>query len=112
MGLVQAAPRTHAPVLSHVSGVFPLQPAVPGMQARQLPFKHTGLEAAHGAQLAPQWVASVFVSYAHAVDPPHALYPGLHLAPQAPPVQVAAPLAGGGHEVQLPPQWVGSSWVE
>jgi hypothetical protein len=46
------------------------------------------------------------------VAPPHALKPALHEVPQIPVVQVARPLDGTGHTVQLAPQWVASSAVE
>jgi hypothetical protein len=111
-GLAQAAAGTHAPVGSHVCGVFPLQPASPGVHATQPPFWQTGVDEGHDPQFAPQCVASVLVSYMHGVDPPHPLNPGLHWAAHAPPVHVAAPLAGGWHARQVAPQWVGSSAVE
>jgi hypothetical protein len=67
---------------------------------------------AQAAQPDPQCVASLSVSYAQGVVPPHALKPALHVTPQAPWAHVAVPpVAGTGHTVQLAPQWVGSSSV-
>lgn len=63
----------HVPVLLHSCIVFPLHCTEPGAHPTHPPLKHTGVGAAQAVQLAPQWAGSEFVSYAHEVEPPHAL---------------------------------------
>jgi hypothetical protein len=101
-------PLTQAPALLQVWIVLPLHWVAPGLHATQPPPRHTGVAPLHVAQPGPQWFASLLVLKPHGDDPPQELYGALHWTPQLPPLQVAAPFGGGGHWVQLAPQWSGS----
>jgi hypothetical protein len=109
-GLAQTVLFTQVPALLQVwIWALPWHLVAPGLHSTHPPLRQTdSWVPVHCVQSAPQCSGSLLVLKAQGEAPPQELYGALHWVPHAPPLQVAAPLGGGGHCRQLAPQWLGS----